>query len=84
MASEPSSMTPPTWLINIRHVVYFAARYWWAVALAMVLLARISGATWAGACVLGLLALVAVVAAPAGFGVLVAVVSRRMNRRPEI
>jgi hypothetical protein len=83
MQTEFDPSVPPTWIVNIRSAVYFAAKYWWFIVPTVVLLARVCGLQWPDAFLLGLVVLIAVVAAPASFGVLVALVSRARRRRFE-
>lgn len=76
MQTEFDPSVPPNWLVQTRRVVYFVAKRWWLFVASAVILARIGGQTWSQAYLLGLVVLAAIIAAPALFGVLVALVSR--------
>jgi hypothetical protein len=83
MPSELDPSFPPKWLVNVRTVVYFAGANWWSIVPAIVLLAWVFGLQWRAACVLGVVVLLAILAAPFMLGALIAVVSRAHRRRFE-
>jgi hypothetical protein len=83
MQTESDPSAPPPWLVRVRTVVYFVAKRWWVFVALAVLVAKIVGQTWSQAYLLGLLVLAVIIAAPALFGVLVALVSRARRRRFE-
>jgi len=71
---------PPPWIVKLRTIVYSAAKYWWAAAPVAMLLARLWGLEWTAAVIVGALVLLAVLAGPFAFGVLVALVSHSPMR----
>jgi hypothetical protein len=83
MQTEFDPSIPPAWLIATRRVVYFVAQRWWLFVASAVILARLGGLAWRQAYLLGLIVLAAIIAAPALFGVLVALVSRARRQRFE-
>lgn len=83
MQTDFDPSVPPPWLVRVRTVVYFVAKRWWVFVALAVLVAKIVGQTWSQAYLLGLLVLACIIAAPALFGVLVALVSRARRRRHE-